>query len=183
MRKSWHESAERFFAVSVIAAASAILVIYLGVTDKSRVIFPAIVFSICLPGIMMSMFMWINGRKREWLVGMDWSDYTEKECPEVVSYIGFWHMVPLMVILNGMSLLFVNFITGALLVFLPLMVMFSAEMKPAYKKVVSPLPSTNGGFAALNVLIILAICVIPAVIFTIIGIHNLENGISTLSFL
>ena len=179
---NWYESPWRFLAISVISAVSSILVIFLCTTDMRRLYFPIITFSICLPMIMMSMYMWITGQDKKYLVGMDWSDYTEKECPEVVSYIGYWHMVPMMVLLNGMCILFVNFILGAMMVFFPLMVMFSAEMKPAYKKIVSPLPSTNSGFAAFNVMLVILICVVPAVIFSIIGIHNLENGTSVLFF-
>ncbi len=177
----WYETPERFLALSIVGVTAGLLYISLNITDKTRLAFPFLTLTLCLPFIMYSLYMWLSGNGKEMIVGMDWTGYTEEEIRETASYTGLWHMIPMILIIYGMAIIFVMFFIGAALVFIGIGILLSKIMRPTFGVKVKALPDMNAGFAAFLTIIILLISVVPTTLLLAEGMQNLENGKSSLN--
>ena len=177
----WYEAPERFLALSVVGVTAGLLYIALNLTNETRLAFPFLTLTLCLPMIMFSLYMWISGNGRGAILGMDWTGYTEEEIRETTSYTGLWHMIPMILIIYGMAIIFVKFFIGAALVFIGIAILLSKIMRPTFGVKVKALPDMNAGFAAFLAIVILLISVVPTTLLLTAGMQNLENGTSSLS--
>ena len=165
----WYESAKPYIAVAFLGPALAMSFILMGNKEPLELMFPAIVLFVCFPIIMMGLFFWITGRGK-WAINMvDWSKYSEEECRMIVSHTGFWIMMTVIVLLYGLSLLFISLWVGVTIAVIAAVIMFATLFRPYFRRIERPLPTMDSVKAFSVFLIVIAVSLVPTTFFLSTG--------------
>lgn len=172
----WYESVKPYIAVSIIAPALAMLLLYMECNDPMDILYPTIVLFVCFPLIMMAVFFWMTGRGKRFINSIDWSKYTDEEASMAVSYTGFWLMITLIVMVYGLSLIFVQLWIGVAIAVVSFILMMTTLLKPLFTKVSRPLPSMDSVKALSVFLLVASISLVPTTFFLSEGMsdNNIE---------
>ena len=157
----WYESVKPYIALSIIGPTLALLFLLAGNKDPIQLIYPIIVLYVCFPIIVMGVFFWITGRGKKSINGIDWSKYSEEDAKKLVSRTGFWIMISLIVMLYGLSLLFVEFWIGITVVVASVILVVISVIMLFVKKVNKPLPTMDSVKAISVFLIVATVSLVP----------------------
>ena len=172
----WYETPERYLALAVTAATTAILFIRLNISSNEELVYPLISIGICFPIIMASTYLWITGRGKRVAMGLDHSLYTDEEIREYVSYYGFWHMISALLFMFGLSILFVNAFLGLAAAITAAMILTIAMTMPSLGKDVNGLIEVRSIRAMGILLLVTFLSLAPTSLLFIEGVHNIEDG-------
>lgn len=161
----WYESVKPYIALAIIGPALALLYVMSDGREPVQMIYPAVVLFVCFPLIMMGVFFWITGRGKRTINGIDWSRYTEDEAKRLVSYTGFWMMIAIIVMIYGLSLIFVIFWLGIAIVIVSAVLLVIAFVILFLKKVEKPLPTMDSVKAVSVLLLVTAVSLVPPAYF------------------
>ena len=157
----WYESVKPYIALAVIGPTLALLFLLAGNKDTIQLIYPIIVLYVCFPIIVMGMFFWITGRGKKSINGIDWSKYSEEDAKKLVSRTGFWIMISIIVMLYGLSLIFVDFWIGITVVVVSVIFVVVSVIVLFVKKVEKPLPTMDSVKAISVFLLVAAVSLVP----------------------
>ena len=166
----WYESVKPYIALAIIGPTLALLFLLAGNNDTIQLIYPIVVLYVCFAIIVMGMFFWITGRGKKSINGIDWSKYSEEDAKKLVSRTGFWIMISLIVMLYGLSLIFVEFWIGIAIVIISVILMIAAVIMMIARKVDKPLPAMDSIKAISVFLLVAAVSLVPTTYFLSEGI-------------
>ena len=151
----WYESVKPYIALAVIGPTVALLFILIGNKEPLQIIYPAVTLYVCFSIIMMGSFFWITGRGKKTINGIDWSKYSEEDAKKLVSRTGFWIMISVVVLIYGLSLLFVEFWAAIAVIIMAVILMVASFAVLFCKRADKPLP-TMDSVKAISVFLLLA---------------------------
>ena len=168
----WYESFKPYLTVSLIAPAIAMVFVIMMNDSLLGYIYPAVTLFVCFPIIMMSVFYWITGRGKRFVNGIDWSKYTEEEAKGAISFIGFWMLISMTVMIYGMSLMFFKLWIGISLLVAAIVIMVIIFIITFTKKIERPLPTMDSIKAFSIILVVTAASIIPTTVFLTDGFSS-----------
>ena len=157
----WYESVKPYVAVGILGPVIALLYILTVGDEPLSVIYPAVVLFVCFPIIMMGAFFWITGRGKNAINGIDWSRYTEEEAKRTVSYTGFWVMITVIILIYGLSFIFISIWAAVSVIAVAIVLMVVTLLRPFFKKIDRPLPSMDSVKALSVFILITAVSLVP----------------------
>lgn len=101
----WYESWKPYVALTIIGSAAAMIYVAFKNSTFLGLFMPAICFFVMFPIVMMSAYMWLTGKGARFINGVDWSKLSEQETKNRVSSIGFWIMVSMIIVMNGLAVI------------------------------------------------------------------------------
>lgn len=169
----WYESFKPYLAVSLIAPAIAMVFIMMMNGSLLGYIYPAVTLFVCFPIIMMCVYFWITGRGKKFVNGFDWSKYSDEEAKRIISFIGFWMLISMTVMIYGMSLMFVKLWIGLSLLAVSVALMVAVFIVSfTKKKIEKPLPTMDSIRAFSIILLVTAASIVPTTVFLSDGITS-----------
>ena len=157
----WYESVKPYIIIGIIGPALALLFLLMGNREPLQMIYPTIVLFVCFPLVMLGAFYWITGRGRKSINGIDWSKFSDEDAKKLVSYTGFWMMISLIVMIYGLSLIFVILWLGIVILVVSFIMLVISMIVLYVKKTGKPLPAMDSVKAISVFLIIATVSLVP----------------------
>lgn len=113
---AWYESWKTYVILGILVPVLAIIYIISQTSSAIVIILGIVGYIISFPLIMLSLYMWVTGKGKNWINGINWSKYSESQCSTVVSRTGFVLFVMMEILLYGLSMIIFNTGVGIALI-------------------------------------------------------------------